>query len=87
MADQTVRPIFPEDWAFRLEADYDAYMNRLYESVEGDPVEDSETLDASGTYFCGCSVCERRAAWTFLMIRFIEASREGLITLEKAEAP
>jgi hypothetical protein len=77
-----VRPIYPEDWALRLEADFDEYMSRLYESSEGD-VSDDDAVDAAGLYYCGCSTCERRASWTFLMVRVMEAYRDGIIALEE----
>jgi len=80
------RPIYPEAWADQLQADFDAYMERLYEAVDDDIQDmDDEILDVTGNYFCGCGDCERRAAWTFLMVRFVEAYRDGIITLEEEE--
>lgn len=82
----TVQPVYPEDWAVKLEADYDAYMEGLYEYVDADPYDEDHNeeggIDASGIYFCGCSTCERRASWTWLMVKFVEGYRDGIITLE-----
>jgi len=77
-----IRPTFEEGWGRQLEADFDEYMDRLYEYAESGSI-DEDIVDASGIYFCGCPDCERRATWTFLMVRFIEAYRDGIITLEE----
>lgn len=77
---------YPEDWALQLEADFDEYMERLYESVDGDPMDedhDDDVVDVTGNYFCGCSTCERRAAWTFLMIRTLQGYRDGVVEYEQ----
>ena len=79
-----IRPIYAEDWAVRLEADFDEYMERLYESLESDG--DDGMVDIAGEFFCGCSTCDRRATWTFLMVRFAEAYRDGIITLEEGQS-
>lgn len=81
------RVTYPEDWALQLEADFDEYMERLYESVDGDLQEDGDDdgVDVTGNFFCGCPTCERRAAWTFLMIRTLEGHRDGLVALEDVE--
>jgi len=76
-----VRPIYSVEWGDQLQADYDEYMGRLYEGVDAEEFDDS-LVDASGEYFCGCSDCERRASWTFLMIRIMESYRDGAISLE-----
>ena len=80
------RPVYPEEWADKLQADFDAYMGPLYEAIDGDLMDD-DIVDVTGNYFCGCSDCERRAAWTFLMVRFCEAYRDGVITLEEEVVP
>jgi hypothetical protein len=79
-----VHPVYSDEWGAQLEADFDDYMERLYESVDADPSDDpaDEVLDVTGNYFCGCSTCERRATWTWLMVRIMEAQRDGVITLE-----
>lgn len=78
------RPIYPEMWADQLQADFDAYMGPLYENIDNEH-DDENVVDVTGNYFCGCGDCERRAVWTFLMVRFIEAYRDGVITLEDDE--
>jgi len=63
-------------WGKALEAAHDDYMDRLYGATErlaGLP----ETPD--GEPFCGCSECERRASWLFLMDRFITGWQDGSI--------
>jgi len=83
-----VRVIYSEEWGQRLELDHDVYMERLYESVDSDYQDehDEDVVDVTGNFYCGCSTCERRASWTFLMIRAAEAVRDGIMTLESDEA-
>jgi hypothetical protein len=87
----TVRPVYPEDWALKLEADFDEYMDALYEQVDADPFDedhnDDSGIDVTGEYFCGCSVCHRRAEWTWLMIKVIQAHQDGIVTLEPVGDP
>ena len=78
--DPAVRPVYTEEWGDQLQADYEEYMGRLYDNIDAE-VDDESIVDASGTFFCGCEACDRRASWTFLMVRIMTAYRDGVISL------
>lgn len=54
-------------------------MGRLYESVDSDDPELQDAVDITGNPFCGCSDCDRRASWTFLIHRFPHPPLRGSI--------
>jgi len=85
-AGQVVRPVYSEEWGDQLQADYDDYMGRLYDNIDAEE-DDESVVDAAGEPFCGCHVCDRRASWTFLMVRIMTAYRDGVITLEEDSPP
>lgn len=66
------------EWGDALERDHDEYMGALYDSLE----TDEGMLDITGEPFCGCWDCERRASWSFLLIRALHSYREGSLRLE-----
>jgi hypothetical protein len=73
---------YSEEWGVSLETDHDEYMDNLWDTVDSDPASDeAEHLDVTGTYFCGCPACERRASWTWLMIRTVEGYEAGALKL------
>ena len=74
---------YSEEWGVSLEAAYDEYMGGLWDTVDDDdPLSDEAGhLDVTGTYFCGCEVCERRASWTWLLTRAVEGYEAGALKL------
>lgn len=64
-----------------LELQYEEYIDRLFASL-GDDGGLDET--ESGLWFCGCETCYMRETFAFLMPRFIDLYKKGLITLQHA---
>lgn len=67
-----------EDNMRALEFAYESYIDQLHAYVFGDV--EMEDLDVESTdAFCGCETCWRRETFAFLMPRFIELYKSGLI--------
>ena len=70
--------LYSEEWGDALQRDHDEYMDALFGSLE----TEEGMADITGEPFCGCFDCERRASWTFLLLRAVQAYRDGSLRLE-----
>jgi hypothetical protein len=73
-----------EEWAQRLQTDFEEYMAGCYDQVDNDWLSDvSENFETvSGVEYCGCQDCETREILMFLVPRIIEGYKDGKIVLE-----
>jgi hypothetical protein len=85
MTDSSKPEFFIEDveWAQKLEADYQEYMNKCTELVyeEGPEESNEEFVPLSKEIFCGCETCSSREQLFFLVPKIIKAYKEGKISL------
>ena len=85
------------DWWWKEEAmvlveqEFDEHLNSLWEylyaSESDDAVDIEEPPTSTGWGFDGCDVCLRRETFAFLMPRFLDAYRNGLIGLQQVNKP
>lgn len=70
-------------WSTAIESEYEDYMWNCESSIDGEEVENFETL--SGEPFCGCSTCYTREQLFFLVPKIIKAYKEGKIVMTDEE--
>ena len=81
--------IYDEDWAEKLQADYEDYMWNCESLLDlDDDAEEANTIETlSGEPYCGCSTCHTREQLFFLVPRIIKAYTSGQVNLTGENAP
>lgn len=73
-----------QDWAKKLESDFEDYIWSCESLVDFDPESDEEEFQTlSGEPFCGCQTCFTREQLFFLIPKILKAYKAGQITLNE----